>query len=283
MQPHGRRLPRRGRQRPRRATPSDVCTTHRPRSRVSAVTGSPSRISTPRASSARFEPGGERLGSHAAVAVGDQSADDTVAERGLDRLRLGRDSRRGAWPPTARARRRRATDGRTRPARRRDTATARRGARTRRRAPRGGRTPGRRASRRPAARRGPAGRPSASSSRMKRAIHPSIAGDSEGRIHSGPDGLTSHRSDSPITPGPGTGIASDGVIQPAFPAEAPPPQRPRSTTIVSAPRLVSASAIARPTAPPPTTTTGSAATPELTARSPRGTGRSGRAGTGPSP
>ena len=99
------------------------------------------------------------------------------------------------------------------------------------------------------------------------AIHASIAGDSVGRIHSGPEGLTSHRNDSPITPGPGTGTASDGVIQPAFPADAPDPQRSRSNTVTSAPRLASASATHRPTAPPPITIT------RTTARSPPGTGR----------
>ena len=63
------------------------------------------------------------------------------------------------------------------------------------------------------------------SSSMNRAIQASIAGDSVGRIHSGPEGFTSHRSDSTITPGPGTGIASDGVIQPALPADARAPHR----------------------------------------------------------
>ena len=57
----------------------------------------------------------------------------------------------------------------------------------------------------------------AGSCTMNRAIQSSSAGDSVGRIQSGPDGLISHRSDVAITPGPGTGVASDGVIQPALP------------------------------------------------------------------
>ena len=72
--------------------------------------------------------------------------------------------------------------------------------------------------------------------------------------------------------GPGTGIASDGVIQPALPADAPAPHRSRSNTVTSAPRLVSASATHRPTAPPPTTITRTA---RLQSANPAGNGSVG--------
>ena len=90
---------------------------------------------------------------------------------------------------------------------------------------------------------------------MNRAIQSSSAGESDGRIQSGPDGSTSQRSDVAMTPGPGTGVASDGVIQPAFPADTPAPQRSRSSTVTSQSRAASASAAHRPTAPPPITHT----------------------------
>src|ERR1700733_12464758 len=90
---------------------------------------------------------------------------------------------------------------------------------------------------------------------MNRPIHLSSSGETVGRIHSGPDGSTSQRSDAAITPGLGTGTASDGVIPPALPAEAPDPHRSRSNTVTSQPRADSASAVHRPTAPPPITLT----------------------------
>src|SRR5579885_1517472 len=90
---------------------------------------------------------------------------------------------------------------------------------------------------------------------MNRAIQSSRSREAVGLIQSGPDGSTSQRSDVAITPGPGTGVASDGVIHPAFPADAPAPHRSRSTTSTSQPRADNASAVQRPTAPPPITHT----------------------------
>src|ERR1700733_14061114 len=115
---------------------------------------------------------------------------------------------------------------------------------------------------------------------MKPAIQLRNSGESVGRIHNGPVGSISQRSDAAITPGPGTGVASDGVTQPALPADAASPQRPRSRTVTSQPRALSASAAHRPTAPPPITITRKARAP--TERTLSETDRSGRAGTGPS-
>src|SRR4051812_22535818 len=58
-----------------------------------------------------------------------------------------------------------------------------------------------------------------------------------------------------MTPGAGTGADSPGVTHPAFPAEAPSPQRLRSITVTSAPRRASDHAEARPITPPPITAT----------------------------
>src|SRR3982074_2349239 len=74
-----------------------------------------------------------------------------------------------------------------------------------------------------------------------------MAGESVGRIHNGPDGFTSHLSDSPITPGPGTGIDSEGVIQPAWAADTPSPHPARSNTVASPPPP----ATGKPPAPAP--------------------------------
>ena len=104
----------------------------------------------------------------------------------------------------------------------------------------------------------------------------SIAGESVGRIHSGPDGFTSQRSDWPTTPGPGTGADSAVVTHPALPAEAARPHRSRSITVTPTPRVASASATHSPTAPPPTTTAD-----EVKAQIPLETDPSDRAGTGP--
>ena len=61
------------------------------------------------------------------------------------------------------------------------------------------------------------------------------AGFSDGLMYSGLSGRSIHFSDLSTMPGPGTGAASAGTIQPALTSEAPRPVRRASTRVTVSP------------------------------------------------
>lgn len=60
-----------------------------------------------------------------------------------------------------------------------------------------------------------------------------MPGTTDGLTYSGLSGCSIHLRDCDTRPGAGTGMDRDGVIQPAFPQEAPLPNSPLSTTTTS--------------------------------------------------